>query len=132
MQQSLLRRVRFVRVEAPLMDDDFLSSYEPTATETKFDEYYAARTLAPLFASGGSETFTLYFGFPKDTSGQAVRRHDVAGQMLIEVNRVAVDDRIAQLMIFVNPLDTTIHSNLSRTKAVAENENPFADARAPL
>ena len=126
MQQALLRRVRFVRVEAPALDDEFLSSYMPTASETKFDEYYSARTLATLFATGGTETFTLYFGFPKDASGHAGRRADVAGQMLIEVNRVAVDDRIAQLMILVNPLDTAIHSNLSRVAHAAANDNPFA------
>jgi hypothetical protein len=79
MRQALLRRVRFVRVEAPSLDDEFLSSYAPTPSETKFDEYYSARTLAPLFATGGTETFTLYFGFPKDATGHGVRRVDVAG-----------------------------------------------------
>jgi hypothetical protein len=50
MRQALLRRTRFVRVEAPLIDEDFLSKYVPDDSRVFFDEYYAARTLAPLFS----------------------------------------------------------------------------------
>lgn len=63
MKSALLRRVKLVRIQVPLLDDDFVSNYEPTDFETKFDETYSARTLANLFATNGQETTTLYFGF---------------------------------------------------------------------
>jgi hypothetical protein len=96
MRQSLLRRVRFVKIEAPLMDEDVLSQYVPSEKDVLFDEYYAARTLAPIFSSSGAESFTLYFGYARDSPGQpGIKRGDVSGKMLIDVNRVAVDDRVA-------------------------------------
>lgn len=126
MREALLRRVRFTKVEAPLMDEEALGQYKPKDTEVKFDEYYSARTLAPMFSSTGGESFTLYFGYPKAPTGRAHRPQDnVSGVMLIDVNRVAVDDRVAQLLIMVNPHDTRVHTSLRRTEAAA-NPNPFA------
>lgn len=67
----------------------------------------------------------MYFGYARDAPGRsAVRRSDVAGVMMIDVNRVAVDNRVAQMLIVVNPLDTKVHTSLARASAVA-NENPF-------
>ena len=127
MREALLRRVRFVKVEAPLMDEEALSHYKPSDDEVLFDEYYSARTLAPIFSASGGESFTLYFGYHKSQVGLAARRarDPVAGVMLIDVNRVAVDDRVAQLLIMVNPHDTKVHTSLRRTEA-AGNDNPFA------
>jgi hypothetical protein len=124
LQQSLLRRVRFTRFESPTFDDDFLSRFKPSDDQVLFDEFYAARTLANFFSSGGQESVTLYFGYKKGRSGRPDR--DATGTMLIEVNRVAVDDRIAQLMILVNPMNTDVHTSLKRTQNVSGNPNPFA------
>lgn len=121
MKSALIRRTRLVRVQVPLLDDDFVANYKPTASETKFDETYSARTLANLFSPGGQETTTLYFGY----SGETDRQSDIAGTMLIEVNRVAVDDRIAQLLIVVKPLDALIHSSIDRVPNAATHSSPF-------
>ncbi len=47
--------------------------------------------------------------------------------MLIEVNRIAVDDRVAQLLIMVKPIDPVIHSSIERTSNAILNENPFEE-----
>jgi len=116
--------VRFTRFESPAFDDDLLSRFKPHPTQVLFDEFYAARTLANFFSSGGTESVTLYFGFKKGHHGRMPV--DATGTLLIEVNRVAVDDRIAQLMILVNPMNTEVHTSLERTPNVSSNPNPFS------
>jgi hypothetical protein len=61
----------------------------------------------------------LYFGYRRPAPGVDVdKRQDIPGTMMIDVNRVAVDSRVAQMLIMVQPLDARVHESLKRTRAV--------------
>lgn len=63
-REALVRAVQFIRVDSSELDDARLSAYKPARDEVLFDECYFARTLAQIFAQGGTETFALHFGYP--------------------------------------------------------------------